>query len=413
MPFSGSAPTKTFSRTDGTRTGAQTWQQAKAAPVKIRADAHDTHDQDIADAISALWLRNGDNQPTADLPLNSFKFTGVGVATARTNFLGASQAQDSTVVYAGTSTGTDTIAATLTPAITAYVTGQRYHFKAGGTNTGAATANFNTVGAASIKKGAAGATALGAGDITLGGIYSVIYDGTNFQLENPGLGQNISAFMATVLDDATAGAALTTLGVSAFVQTILDDANAAAALTTLGISAFVQTLLDDATAAVARGTLGAILADAVFPGALVAIIEDQKAQNTAGGTFTSGADQTRVLNTLVYSRNSAVSIASNQFTLPAGSWDIEWFAPAYAVDESQSWLHDITAGAVAKRGSTTFGSSADGVVTFSHGLARVTPAGSNFYEIRHRCLSTFATQGFGRQANLGTETYTRVVIRAA
>jgi hypothetical protein len=49
--------------------------------------------------------------------------------------------------------------------------------------------------------------------------------------ENP-----VSAFVATLLDDANAGAFFTTLGISAFIQTLLDDANAAAARTTLGVT---------------------------------------------------------------------------------------------------------------------------------------------------------------------------------
>jgi hypothetical protein len=68
-----------------------------------------------------------------------------------------------------------------------------------------------------------------------------------------------TAFGRSLVDDANAGEALTTLGVSAFMQTVLDDADAAAALTTFGISAFVQTILDDADAAAVRATLGLVI----------------------------------------------------------------------------------------------------------------------------------------------------------
>lgn len=57
-----------------------------------------------------------------------------------------------------------------------------------------------------------------------------------------------SAYALTLLDDADASTALSTLGVTAFAKTILDDANASAVLSTVGFSAFVKTLIAAADA---------------------------------------------------------------------------------------------------------------------------------------------------------------------
>lgn len=66
----------------------------------------------------------------------------------------------------------------------------------------------------------------------------------------------VSTFAKTLLDDANASAVLSTLGVSTFFKTLLDDADGSAVLSTLGVSTFVKTLLDDADAATALSTLG-------------------------------------------------------------------------------------------------------------------------------------------------------------
>ena len=55
-----------FSRTNGTNSGTETWQDDAAAATKIRADRHDTHDQDLADGISACLTKNNESKPTAD-----------------------------------------------------------------------------------------------------------------------------------------------------------------------------------------------------------------------------------------------------------------------------------------------------------------------------------------------------------
>lgn len=83
------------------------------------------------------------------------------------------------------SSGTDTITLTSGLSITAYAQGMMFAFEAGGTNTGAATLNVDSVGAKAIKKHHD--VALAAGDIEAGGIYIVAYEAASdeFLLVSP------------------------------------------------------------------------------------------------------------------------------------------------------------------------------------------------------------------------------------
>ncbi len=83
--------------------------------------------------------------------------------------------------WAGTSGGTaNAKTVTLSPAPTTYTTGMMVVFKAGSSNTGACTISVNSLAATSILTVTGGA--LASGDITSGGVYIVVFDGTNFYL---------------------------------------------------------------------------------------------------------------------------------------------------------------------------------------------------------------------------------------
>jgi hypothetical protein len=140
------------------------------------------------------------------------------------------------------------------------------------------------------------------------------------------------------------------------------------------------------------------------------ILEDQKAQNTDGGTFTSGADRVRTLNTEVYDPFGICSLSSDQFTLGAGTWLIEWSAPALGTDGHQSFLYNVTATAEVRRGTSEFSDNAQFIQTRSRGAAVVVLTASAAFEIRHRCGVTQATNGLGAKANFSTEVFTRVEI---
>lgn len=78
MPFSGSAPNKTFSRATGLYSGTTAWAQTDAAERGIESADHDTHDQDMAAAINTSLQKNGDNKPTANIDWGGYKITNMG-----------------------------------------------------------------------------------------------------------------------------------------------------------------------------------------------------------------------------------------------------------------------------------------------------------------------------------------------
>lgn len=140
------------------------------------------------------------------------------------------------------------------------------------------------------------------------------------------------------------------------------------------------------------------------------LIKDVKATGTDGGTFTSGAWQTRDLNT-VENPQIWASLAANQITLDAGTYKIIANAPSYQCAENKAKLRNITDATDTVIGSSEFGAAAFGGFSKSNIIGIFTIASSKTFEIQHQCVTTSTTNGFGVADNLGVdEVYTQVSI---
>lgn len=145
----------------------------------------------------------------------------------------------------------------------------------------------------------------------------------------------------------------------------------------------------------------------------VAFISDQKAAGTEGGGFTSGAFQTRDLNTLV-DPFGIVSLSSNQFTLQAGTYRVRAKAPAYSdagsIDRHQCKIRNVTDSTDTLIGSSEYnGDGGNTTSSFVEGLIVITSAKT--FALQHRCGTTQATFGFGLASNFGVnEVYATVEI---
>jgi len=179
---------------------------------------------------------------------------------------------------------------------------------------------------------------------------------------------------------------------------------------TLGDSGDTFTVPSGATLAVASGATvtnsGTATGFGLFSS--YAIIADQKAQNTHGGTFNSGAWRTRDLNTEIADPDSIVSISSNQFTLGAGSYYISWRALTHGAGNHQSRLYNVTDSASVAISET--GKDHGGYGGASVGSARAVIAGTKAFSIEHQGNTSTASYGFGYRANVTTEQYCTVEI---
>lgn len=147
----------------------------------ISSSTFNTLTADLATGLSTCITKDGQTTVTANIPMNSYKITGLAAGTAATDAarVGQLQAGAASVV---TAAGTDTYTGTMSPSLAAYAAGNTFTFVVPNTNTTAATLNIDGLGAKALTRD--GSTALVAGDLVANAEVAVVYDGTRFQVLN-------------------------------------------------------------------------------------------------------------------------------------------------------------------------------------------------------------------------------------
>lgn len=188
-------------------------------------------------------------------------------------------------------------------------------------------------------------------------------------------------------------------------------------VTTAKISngAVTDAKIDTMAASKLTGALPAIDGSALTGlggGTSVAVIGDQKTQGTAGGSVTAGSWFTRDLNTEFTDPDAIVSISSNQFTLGAGKYLIEFSVPGHRCGKHRARLYNSTATSVVAESINHQTDANANVTTVAIGNGYVDISSSTVFEIQQRVTTSRTTNGLGLPFNLTGEVefYTQVTI---
>ncbi len=155
--------------------------------------------------------------------------------------------------------------------------------------------------------------------------------------------------------------------------------------------------------------------EAAENGTEVVFLKDVKASGANGGTFTTGAWQTRDLNTLEnqfgHTWVSGPDV-NNRFTLNSGFYEISALCPAYGVSGHKCRLYNYSDAVEAVPGTNRFSETASNTDTASAILGSFGIAGTTTFEIQHYSNATKTVNGFGFSTGIGSsEVFTIVKIK--
>jgi hypothetical protein len=276
----------------------------------------------------------------------------------------------------------------------AYYNGLTVLFDTANANTGATTVNLNSLGIKKIRTSSD--TDLVGGEVLANNIYILTYNPAFDSADGAFVLHPIGANIQSLIHNATSK----TTPIDNDEMAIADSASAFSLkkLTWANLKATLKAYFD--TLYMGFSTQG------------IMTVEDQKPYNAPGGSSIAGI-QTRTLNTVTTNTITGASLASNQVTLPAGTYRIEASAPATfaGTGAHRVLLKNVTSAsyiASGQRRAST--SSAD---TLSHISTIITLASTTIFQLDHEIQTAYTTYGlggWGTLTNTMPSVYSRMVI---
>lgn len=183
----------------GTFNRVYSWQTDSANGINITDSRMDAEMDGFATGLSNCVTKDGQTIPTANLPMATFRHTGVGNAAARTDYAAAGQVQDGSLNWVDGGGTADAITATYAPALTTLVDGQLCFVRATAANA-TTTPTFSPSGLTARTMVKHGGVALAPGDIVGDGHQLILrYDlaNTRWELLNPAVSTATSVTAAS------------------------------------------------------------------------------------------------------------------------------------------------------------------------------------------------------------------------
>jgi hypothetical protein len=203
------------------------------------------------------------------------------------------------------------------------------------------------------------------------------------------------------------------LYINGVLQVRGQDYTATTGTTVTGLTALVANDVVEIFSAVARTVADVYTqtqSDTRFGNSLrtsqLMFVRDEK--GGAGGAFNSGAWRTRDLNTVKTNNITGASLASNQITLPTGTYWLEANAPAHRVNRHIARLYNVTDAALLALGTSEYAEASYNVSNSSTVNGLFTISGTKVIELQHYSEASLGTYGFGVESPTGTSVFSQV-----